>query len=178
MTSAPPGGANVLTTSANSCLFLDFLITVPAEHRQRMLQRPSCALFIYRMLPPMAQQITVQLIWKGSFPKADDVEETKSIEGQLKLLEELGIVRRKSGKLVIDEDYKRSFMYAAMLGATQISSLVMETNDDKRRGKDVEKKAVERWDCILRNKNARIRDIWERCDRHFTGSAARAVCVS
>lgn len=116
-----------------------------------MLQKPSCSFFIYRMLPPIAQQITIQLIWKGSFPKADDVVMSKAIEDQVKLLEELGIVHKgDDGKLTIDNDYKRSYMYAAMLGAANISSLVLETNDEKRRGKDVEKKAVERWDCILR----------------------------
>uniref|UniRef100_A0A1I7UIJ4 General transcription factor IIH subunit 4 n=2 Tax=Caenorhabditis tropicalis TaxID=1561998 RepID=A0A1I7UIJ4_9PELO len=116
-----------------------------------MLQKPSCCFFIYRMLPPIAQQITIQLIWKGSFPKADDVEITKSIKDQVKLLEELGIVHRQpDDKLKIDPDYKKAYMYAAMLGAASISSLVLETNDEKRRGKEVEKKAVERWDCILR----------------------------
>lgn len=116
-----------------------------------MLGKPSCSFFIYRMLPPIAQQITIQLIWKGAFPKADDVEMKKSIEEQVKLLEDLGVVHRTpDGKLAIDNDYKCSYMYAAMLGAANISSLVLETNDEKRRGKDVEKKAVERWDCILR----------------------------
>ncbi|EGT42027.1 hypothetical protein CAEBREN_00374 [Caenorhabditis brenneri] len=137
--------------SKYSCLFLDFLITIPPNQRQRMLQKPSCAFFIYRMLPPIAQQVTIQLIWKGSFPQADDVEVTRQIEDQVKLLEELGVVHRQSdGKLAIDHDYKRSYMYAAMLGAASISSLVLETNEEKRRGKEVEKKAVERWDCILR----------------------------
>ncbi|KAF1756180.1 hypothetical protein GCK72_012633 [Caenorhabditis remanei] len=139
------------TSSKNSCLFLDFLISVPPKERQRMLQKPSCCFFIYRMLPPIAQQVTIQLIWKGSFPKADDLEVTKSIEDQVKLLEDLGIVTKQAnGKYLIDNDYKRSYMYAAMLGAASISSLVLETNDEKRRGKEVEKKAVERWDCILR----------------------------
>ncbi|CBK19514.1 General transcription factor IIH subunit 4 [Caenorhabditis elegans] len=104
------------------------------------------------MLPPIAQQTTIQLIWKGSFPTASDVEETKEIEDQVKLLKDLGLVHRQTtdGKLNIDTDYKRSYMYAAMLGAAQISSLVLEPNEGNRRGKDVEKKAVERWDCILR----------------------------
>ncbi|CAI2352281.1 unnamed protein product [Caenorhabditis sp. 36 PRJEB53466] len=138
-------------SSAGSCLFLDFLITVAREDRQRMLQKPSCCFFIYRMLPPIAQQITIQLIWKGNFPKADDVELTRSIESQVKLLEDLGLVHRDAqDKLDIDPDYKRSYMYAAMLGSAQISSLVLETNEEKRRGRDVNSKASERWDCILR----------------------------
>ncbi|CAB70230.2 General transcription factor IIH subunit 4 [Caenorhabditis elegans] len=154
MSSDQPAAAPHLTgtSSKNSCLFLDFLITIPPKTRQRLLQKPSCAFFIYRMLPPIAQQTTIQLIWKGSFPTASDVEETKEIEDQVKLLKDLGLVHRQTtdGKLNIDTDYKRSYMYAAMLGAAQISSLVLEPNEGNRRGKDVEKKAVERWDCILR----------------------------
>ncbi|ULT93233.1 hypothetical protein L3Y34_003016 [Caenorhabditis briggsae] len=149
--SEAPANTTGVSSSRHSCLFLDFLMSIKPKDRQRMLQKPSCSFFIYRMLPAIAQQVTIQLIWKGSFPKADDVELTKSIEEQVELLLKLGIAHKATdGKLTIDNDYKRSYMYAAMLGAASISSLVLETNDEKRRGKDVEKKAVERWDCILR----------------------------
>ncbi|CAL2048030.1 unnamed protein product, partial [Caenorhabditis brenneri] len=109
------------------------------------------AFFIYRLLPLIAQQVTIQLIWKRSFPQTDYVEMTKQTEDQLKLLEELGIVHRQSdGKLAIDHDYKRFLTNAAMLGAANILSLVLETNKEKRPRKEIEQKAAETWDYILR----------------------------
>ncbi|CAL2048031.1 unnamed protein product [Caenorhabditis brenneri] len=163
--SYPPAIAPPLpkvSSSNYSSLFLDILITIPPNQRRKIFQKLSCgdlrqdtptirspSFFIYRMLPPIPQKVTIQLIWKGSFPQTDNVEVTRLIENQVKLLKKLEVVHRQSdGKLAIDDDYERPSMNTAMFGAACNSSLVLETKEEKRPGKEIGKMAVESWSCI------------------------------
>ncbi|CAI5448812.1 unnamed protein product [Caenorhabditis angaria] len=136
-----------------TCLFLSFLQTLEKSARKRLFEKPSCAFFIFRMLPPMSQQIIVQLIWKGNLQP--ETSENIDWDRWIKLLSSLDIIQpddESTSKIPysIDFSFRRSYLFAVMSGSCRISGLKQQILDEKRKQKEVGKKASERWDCILR----------------------------
>ncbi|CAB3405971.1 unnamed protein product [Caenorhabditis bovis] len=135
------------SSSNQECLFLQFIKTLSSEDRSELIAKPSCAYFMFRMLPPIAQQVIVQLIWNGNVAASKDMIEKIDMSASTSLLKDLNIVD-ENGE--IDVSFRRAYVFSMLTGSTRVANLRTQMIEEKKKQKDVSKKALERWDCILR----------------------------
>ncbi|CAD6198116.1 unnamed protein product [Caenorhabditis auriculariae] len=131
--------------TSRQCLFLDFLQSLPEKSRLPLLGKPSCALFVFRMLPAITQQSIVQLIWNAN--NESSLWEKVELIPSLKLLQSLNIVDNGRN---IEKSFRSAYLSAAMSGSSRCANLREKLVEEKKKQKDIGKKASERWDCILR----------------------------
>ncbi|VDM67030.1 unnamed protein product [Strongylus vulgaris] len=139
--------AGTLPSSGN--LFLDYVCTLGTEERTFLYTQPACALFVFRMLPNVAQQVVIKMIWNSNVSTAMSHDTSAELELSEKLLIKLGLIT-ESGS--IHPSFRQSYLRAIMLGAQKCSKINPVEVDPKRRQneKELGKKAGERWECILR----------------------------
>lgn len=131
-------------------LFLDYVCTLGHQEKDYLYSQPACALFIFRMLPSIAQQTVVKMIWNSNV-STEMVQQTSQteIESSKKLLIKLGLIVG-DGKL--QSTFRQSYLRSIMLGAQKCAKINSVEVEAKRRQneKELGKKAAERWECILR----------------------------
>ncbi|EPB74574.1 transcription factor Tfb2 [Ancylostoma ceylanicum] len=148
MTAWPMAVIGTLSSSGN--LFLDYVCTLSAEDRSFLYAQPACALFVFRMLPSVSQQVVIKMIWNSNVSASMSHDTSKiELESSQKLLLKLGLVT--SGDR-LHPSFRQSYLRAIMLGTQKCSKINPVEVDAKRRQneKELGKKAGERWECILR----------------------------
>ncbi|EYC04056.1 hypothetical protein Y032_0090g2390 [Ancylostoma ceylanicum] len=138
------------TLSSSGNLFLDYVCTLSAEDRSFLYAQPACALFVFRMLPSVSQQVVIKMIWNSNVSASMSHDTSKiELESSQKLLLKLGLVT--SGDR-LHPSFRQSYLRAIMLGTQKCSKINPVEVDAKRRQneKELGKKAGERWECILR----------------------------
>ncbi|WKY03255.1 hypothetical protein Q1695_004752 [Nippostrongylus brasiliensis] len=124
--------------------------TVGPQEKAYLYEQPACALFIFRMLPPVTQQIVIKMIWNANVSASMTQQSSKTeVESAEKLLKRLGIMT-STDKL--HPVFRRSYLRSIMIGAQKCAKINSAEVEPKRRQneKELGKKAAERWECILR----------------------------
>ncbi|KIH68546.1 hypothetical protein ANCDUO_01114 [Ancylostoma duodenale] len=138
------------TLPSSGNLFLDYVCTLSTEDRSFLYAQPACALFVFRMLPSVSQQVVIKMIWNSNVSASMSHDTSKTeLESSQKLLLKLGLVT-SAGRL--HPLFRQSYLRAIMLGTQKCSKINPVEVDVKRRQneKELGKKAGERWECILR----------------------------
>ncbi|KAJ1373832.1 hypothetical protein KIN20_036357 [Parelaphostrongylus tenuis] len=131
-------------------IFLGYVCTLSSEDRSFLYAQPGCALFVFRMLPNISQQLTVKAMWKANI---DDVTIQSSSKVELEtaktLLSDLGLLLSNG---ILNPVFRQSYLRAIMLGTQKCAKINSVEVDIKRRQneKELSKKAAERWECILK----------------------------
>ncbi|CAJ0601998.1 unnamed protein product [Cylicocyclus nassatus] len=141
--------ATAATLPSSGNLFLDYVSSLGAEDRTYLYTQPACALFAFRMLPNVAQQVVIKMIWNSNVSAAMSHDTSAELESSEKLLARLGLI---TGNGNLHPSFRQSYLRAIMLGAQKCSKINPVEVDPKRRQneKELGKKAGERWECILR----------------------------
>ncbi|KAK6750528.1 hypothetical protein RB195_002479 [Necator americanus] len=142
----PMAAAGTLPSSGN--LFLDYICTLSNDDRSFLYAQPACALFVFRMLPSVSQQIVIKMIWNPSTSGSFSLSNAE-LESSHKLLIKLGIV---GGSGNLHPSFRQSYLRSIMLGTQKCAKIKPVEVDSKRKQneKELGKKAGERWECILR----------------------------
>nr|CDJ91233.1 Transcription factor Tfb2 domain containing protein [Haemonchus contortus] len=131
-------------------LFLDYVCTLSSAEKGYLFSQPACALFVFRMLPKVSQQMVIKMIWNSNVSSTMAQQPTSAEIGVAeKLLKSLGLVT-SSDKL--HPVFRQSYLRSIMLGSQKCAKINSVEVDVKRRQneKELGKKASERWECILR----------------------------
>ncbi|KHJ94280.1 transcription factor Tfb2 [Oesophagostomum dentatum] len=141
--------ANATTFTSSGNLFLDFVCTLSNEDRSYLYAQPGCSLFVFRMLPNVAQQVVIKMIWNSNVSPAMSHDTSSELESSEKLLVKLGLI---TGNGNLHPSFRQSYLRAIMLGTQKCTKISPVEVDPKRRQneKELGKKAGERWECILR----------------------------
>ncbi|KHJ91388.1 transcription factor Tfb2 [Oesophagostomum dentatum] len=141
--------ATVTTLPSSGNLFLDFVCTLSNEDRSYLYAQPGCSLFVFRMLPNVAQQVVIKMIWNSNVSPAMSHDTSSELESSEKLLVKLGLI---TGNGNLHPSFRQSYLRAIMLGTQKCTKISPVEVDPKRRQneKELGKKAGERWECILR----------------------------
>ncbi|RCN49061.1 transcription factor Tfb2 [Ancylostoma caninum] len=145
---SPMAVAGTLPSSGN--LFLDYVCTLSTEDRSFLYAQPACALFVFRMLPSVSQQVVIKMIWNSNVSASMSHDTSKiELESSQKLLLKLGLITSADR---LHPSFRQSYLRAIMLGTQKCSKINPVEVDAKRRQneKELGKKAGERWECILR----------------------------
>ncbi|WKY03256.1 hypothetical protein Q1695_004752 [Nippostrongylus brasiliensis] len=138
------------TLPSGGDLFLHYVCTLGPQEKAYLYEQPACALFIFRMLPPVTQQIVIKMIWNANVSASMTQQSSKTeVESAEKLLKRLGIMT-STDKL--HPVFRRSYLRSIMIGAQKCAKINSAEVEPKRRQneKELGKKAAERWECILR----------------------------
>ncbi|MFH4979894.1 hypothetical protein AB6A40_006603 [Gnathostoma spinigerum] len=139
---------------------LEFLTTLSDIELERLYSSPAAAFVVFRVLPDIAQQALLRLIWHvdgvdNSCWRSWISEEKYHLLGNfVEILRKLRIVDGVMEETVtLNPIYRHSYLTAIKLGMYRASKFTAVTElDEKNRkaaNKDVGRKAVERWECIL-----------------------------
>lgn len=152
---ASPKSCNGLV-NLNDRPLLKYLCDQSVVRLEALYESPAAAFVIFRFLPLLAQQCLLKGIWqKESFTESwwyrSTVNKNHSlIDSYISLLKRLAIMT-KEGK--INPIFCNSYLKAIHTGTYHSSELkaVLELDEKSRKAtsKDLEKKALERWECIL-----------------------------
>ncbi|VDB84710.1 unnamed protein product [Peniophora sp. CBMAI 1063] len=153
-----PVGLNKATPHS----LLPYLRTQTASALNRLYQRPSSCLPVFRLLDPLSRQIVMNLLWLDSSMPITTMLSWITMEGQeafdeaMVLLSALRILDTKDGnpseKLLLSATFKRSLRQALTGGDTSASFGVPAEPEDHKTPPTVaalDGYAVERWETIL-----------------------------
>jgi transcription initiation factor TFIIH subunit 4 len=137
--------------------FLSYLATFNDDELSQLYEEKACVVAIYRMLPRLAQQCVLRLLSKaGNWRKWESRRNLAHLQSAVQLLFKLRIVNGdlEGGNIRLNEDFRMNYISSILSSALQLSGIrKVETLDEKARkaaNKDLFKKAIDRWECILR----------------------------
>lgn len=137
----------------------DFLDRQPQQTLIRLYQRPSNTLAVFRLLPPMARQLIMHLLFLDAPLAAQDYlvwirkgEGKRRHDAGAKRLQRLHILREQGGKLMLSGVFQENLQRALMGGGDHRSFGVPSNHGDERPQVDVavlDEYARTRWEGIL-----------------------------
>uniref|UniRef100_A0A1I7VVX7 General transcription factor IIH subunit 4 n=1 Tax=Loa loa TaxID=7209 RepID=A0A1I7VVX7_LOALO len=137
---------------------LEYLSSRAIDQLDKLYSSPAVSFAIFRLLPELSQQFILKTVWlTGTNRKcewhawsAPDME--TAVMNQISGLRKLKIIVGDE-EVMLNPVYRRSYLKATRIGLCKASELSAVTDcDEKTRksaNKDLGKKAVERWECIL-----------------------------
>ncbi|CAG9537537.1 unnamed protein product [Cercopithifilaria johnstoni] len=137
---------------------LEYLSSRTIDQLDKLYSSPAVSFAIFRLLPELSQQLILRALWLGGTEKKCDWRAwavpdfetaiTNHIDGLRKLKIIIG-----DEEVMINPAYRRAYLKATRIGLCKASELSVVTDcDEKTRksaNKDLGKKAIERWECIL-----------------------------
>ncbi|CAI4221128.1 unnamed protein product [Auanema sp. JU1783] len=135
--------------SPETNIFLEYVIGLPEDDINFLQKEPSSAFFLFRLLPDVAQQLLVKLIWNSNVVDALK-HDNKEIGSNLDLLKKLKLVRVVEGSCTVNDNFRRAYLYAVMNGSKRCAQIDSTEVEEQKRNKDIVRKSNERWECILR----------------------------
>lgn len=137
---------------------LEYLCTRNIDQLHKLYSSPAVSFAVFRLLPELAQQFILKALWLDRNVKkcgwrawtASDFE--SKLADQINKLKKLRIVDGE-GQYFLNPVYRHSYLRAIRIGLYRASELSVVTECDEKTRKaanrDLGKKAIERWECIL-----------------------------
>ncbi|EJF64723.1 transcription factor Tfb2 [Dichomitus squalens LYAD-421 SS1] len=158
--------ASMVDGGETSHRLIGFLLSQPQSTMNRLYQKPSSCLSIFRLLQPLERQIVMNLLWlETPIPGATMAawvtrEGKRPYQEALSTLQSLHILPQQSTrpgppqpvKHNLNPTFKASLRQAITGGGTSGSFGILAENDDKHPPPDIEALdafALERWETIL-----------------------------
>uniref|UniRef100_A0A915Q5C8 General transcription factor IIH subunit 4 n=1 Tax=Setaria digitata TaxID=48799 RepID=A0A915Q5C8_9BILA len=139
---------------------LDYLSSRTTDQLNELYSSPAVSCAIFRLLPELSQQLILRTVWLRGTDKscewrawlAQDFEAV--VKNHIDGLKKLKIISGDEDEgIMINPVYRRAYLKAIRIGLFKASELSVVTNCDERTRKsanrDLGKKALERWECIL-----------------------------
>uniref|UniRef100_A0A1I8EFU3 General transcription factor IIH subunit 4 n=1 Tax=Wuchereria bancrofti TaxID=6293 RepID=A0A1I8EFU3_WUCBA len=128
---------------------LEYLSSRATDQLNKLYSYPAVSFAIFRLLPELSQQLILKMLgWRAwSAPNFE-----AAVINHISALKKLKIIIGDE-EIMINPVYRRAYLRATRIGLGKASELsVVKDCDEKTRksaNKDLGKKAVERWECIL-----------------------------
>jgi len=135
--------------------FLAYLTQLNEDVIASMHQSEVCCLFIYRILPPLAQQCIAAMVFNSNFNILDQCgpEQLTAIKDNIELLQKLKIAQEGSDDCALNDDFRFNYLKTTVKGLIKTNGINSKTDLDHRSqktaSKDLYQKAIERWECVL-----------------------------
>ncbi|KAM3726262.1 General transcription factor IIH subunit [Dirofilaria immitis] len=137
---------------------LEYLSGRTIDQLDKLYSSPAVSFAIFRLLPELSQQLILKTLWLCGYDKkcewrawsAPDFE--TSVMNHIDGLRKLRIITGDE-KVMLNPLYRRAYLKATRIGLCKASELNLVTDCDERTrksgNKDLGKKAIARWECIL-----------------------------
>ncbi|VDK53172.1 unnamed protein product [Anisakis simplex] len=137
---------------------LGYLVKRTAEQLSELYESPGAVFAVFCALPDISQQCVLKLLWISGDLQLSlwrsilKKEQLSTVETHIGLLRKLRIID-STEQLKLNTKFRNSYIHAIRVGKYEASRLkAMAELDEKSRksaNKDLGKKAIERWECIL-----------------------------
>ncbi|VIO86719.1 Uncharacterized protein BM_BM7120 [Brugia malayi] len=137
---------------------LEYLSSRATDQLNKLYSYPAVSFAIFRLLPELSQQLILKMLWLSGSNRncgwrawsSPDFE--AAVINHINALKKLKIIIGDE-EVMLNQVYRRAYLKATRIGLCKASELSVVTDcDEKTRksaNKDLGKKAVERWECIL-----------------------------
>ncbi|KAI6223561.1 General transcription factor IIH subunit 4 [Aphelenchoides fujianensis] len=136
--------------------FLAYLAQLNADTLEQLYQSEVCCLAVFRLLPPVSQQCVAMMVFSKDFDITQQCNPDllNVIGDHIVLLQKLRLLveEKKDKALRLHSYFRYNYMTTTMKSAVEVSGIAVRELDEKAKkatDKDLYKKAVERWECVL-----------------------------
>ncbi|OZC09991.1 Transcription factor tfb2 [Onchocerca flexuosa] len=137
---------------------LEYLSGRPTDQLDKLYASPAVSFAVFRLLPGLSQQLILKTIWLCDTEKKCEWHTWSAPDSETAVMNHIDGLRKLriiSGdeKVMLNPLYRRAYLKATRIGLCKASELCVVTDCDERTrkstNKDLGKKAIERWECIL-----------------------------
>ncbi|KAL3982178.1 Transcription factor Tfb2 family protein [Acanthocheilonema viteae] len=137
---------------------LEYLSSRTIGQLDKLYSYPAISFAIFRLLPELSQQLILKILWLNGTEKKCEWRTWSVPDFEVAMMNHVNGLRKL--KIIIGDEevminpvYRRAYLKATRIGLCKASELSVVTDcDEKTRksaNKDLGRKAIERWECIL-----------------------------